>query len=80
MQHASVADKKILDVVCADEGAQVTSGCAAAAGAGPERLNRAALSRGNTEERRQAFAASFSFFIGRTLTFTVAGLALKMVS
>ena len=28
---------------------------------------------------RQALAASFSFFIGRTLTFTVAGLALKVV-
>ena len=29
--------------------------------------------------RRQGVGASFSFFIGRTLTFTVAGLALKVV-
>ena len=39
-----------------------------------------ALSTALRATKRQAVAASFSFFIGRTLTFTVAGFALKMVS
>ena len=35
---------------------------------------------GLTTKPYQAVAASLSFFIGRTLTFTVAGFALKTVS
>jgi hypothetical protein len=44
----------------------------------PERHVCAALAQ--CANPRQACAASFSFFIGRTLTFTVAGFALKTVS
>ena len=47
---------------------------------GPRATDTVALAREITEVKLQALAASFSFFIGRTLTFTVAGLALKMVS